>query len=344
MAQVTVLDRVALHALLVGMAGRVPDDDLAVMRTCLADAEENEVAFLLAAAVETSALALTEDEVPVIRALFNEFGVDLTLTDHAPRVTSLEPCPFRFSGTPGPYEEVAPSTVGVDGHDTMDTAVIEAAARVGGLTALWRAFRYRGDGAARRVYLGEASAEADVAELVAEVQHALSEAGEDTPRVEVFREGEELTPYHEGALAAAVLIWADTDADVRLARVFDGADPDTGPYFETDHPRLEGADGERVLAYLRGGELVLNTPGALDDVLDEGRTGAVPVGFRSDGRWVWPETVAYYLKRHGLAPEPELVAYALAAPTPGPLNRLARHRAMVALFTPTGVEPVWQAG
>jgi hypothetical protein len=96
---------------------------------------------------------------------------------------------------------------------------------------------------------------------------------------------------------------------------------------------------------LRSGEPVLDTPGALDDVLDPGRLGVVPVGFRSDGRWIWPDAVTYYLERHGLAPEPELVAHVLArSGPPDPLSRLTRHRVLTTLFAPTGGEPVWQAG
>ncbi len=153
---------------------------------------------------------------------------------------------------------------------------------------------------------------------------------------------------------------ARTEAPVRLARAFDGADPEGGPFFHPDHPLLDGPDGERVLAYLRGGELVLDTPGSLKDVLAEGHEAVVPAGFRSDGRWVWPDTVAYYLKRHRLAPDPELTAHVLGAPSPRPLSRLDRHRALETLFAdptetdptetdptdtdPTETEPMWQAG
>lgn len=194
------------------------------------------------------------------------------------------------------------------------------------------------------MYLGEAEPGADVAELAAETRCALARAGEDPPIVEMFTEGAWLTPYHEAALSAATLIWSWTDAPVRLARAFDGVDPGGGPYFRPDHARLDGPDGERALARLRAGELVLNPPGAMDDLLDPDRPEAVPAGFRSDGRWVWPDAVAYYLKRYRLAPEPGLAAHLRAAPPPGPLSRVARHRVLAMLFAPTGGEPAWQAG
>ncbi|MDN3357663.1 hypothetical protein [Actinomadura sp. DC4] len=320
-----------LYALLLGLAGRIPDEGLAEMRLCLADGELDELTSLLAAEIETGRLALTDQEAGTARA------------DHAPRIGSPLPLPYRFGDE---YGVTMPNGDGWESQkDAMDAVVVEAGERVGGLIGIWRVFRHAHEGPARRVYLAEARTGADLAEPTAEMQYALTEASEDTPRVEVFEEGTPLPAYHDAALGGATLVWAAEDTPVHLVRVFDGADAAGGPYFHDDHPRLGGPDGERVLAYLSGGEPILNTPGALDDVLDQGRLGAVPAGFRSDGRWVWPDAVAYYLKRHHLAPDPELVAHALAQKgPPGPLNRLTRHRVLTTLFAPTGGEPVWQAG
>jgi len=332
-----------LYALLLGLAGRVPDEGLADMRFCLADGEESELASLLMAEAGTGRLALTEAEAGVARVLFEECDADPGVVDHAPRLDAPPAPPYRFG------DEYGTATPAGDGwaaqKDAMDAVVVEAGERVGGLIGIWRVFRHAHEGPARRVYLAEAEPGADVAELAAEMQYALTEANEDTPRVEVFAEGTPLPSYQNAAFEGATLIWAATETAVRLARAFDGADAGEGPYFDGDHPRLDGPDGERVVAYLRAGELVLYTPGRLDDVLDPGRTSAVPVGFRSDGQWVWPDAVAYYLQCHGLAPEPDLVAHVLARPAPpGPLNRLARHRVLTTLFAPTVGEPVWQAG
>ncbi|GAB2836660.1 hypothetical protein GCM10027176_46240 [Actinoallomurus bryophytorum] len=174
---------------------------------------------------------------------------------------------------------------------------------------------------------------------------ALAEVDSGTPRVEVFDDGAVPAPYQDAALAAGAVVRNAVRTSLRLARTFDGADRDRGPFFRPDHPRLDGPVGERVLAYLRSGEVVFDAPGAMDDLLDADRVAAVPVGFRSDGRWVWPEAVAYYLKRHRLAPEPELVAHILdATAPPGALSRLTRHQALATLFAPGDAEPVWQAG
>lgn len=329
--------RIDLHVLLLGLAGRVDDGALADMRLCLADGESTALASLLAAEAATGRLTLTGAEVTLLRALFGACEADPAPAIRAPRCVALPPSPYRFDTSAGRGRDGA--------SEVMDAVAAEAGERVGGLTGIWRVFRRSPDGRTRRVYLAEAQDGAALAEIAAETQYALHKASEDTPRVEVFPEGAPLPPYHEAALATATLVWAAPAPPVRLARAFDGADADGGPFFHPGHPRLDGPDGERVLGYLRSGELILNTPGALDDVLDPGRAGTVPLGFRSDGRWVWPDAAAYYLKSHRLAPEPDLVAHALAAAAPpGPLSRTTRHRVLTALFAPTGGEPVWQAG
>jgi hypothetical protein len=335
--------RADLHALLLGLAGRVPDETLAEMRLCLADEETSELVDLLATVLDSGRLALTDDEAALVRVLFEECDTDPGPAENATRLASPPPVPYRFgdpNGLGGPAGDGRETL-----RDAMDAVAVGAVERLGGLIAIWRVFRHSADGAVVRVYLAEAEADADLAEIVAETQYELADGSADIPRVEVFAEGTPLPPYHDAALAGATLVWAATETDVRLARAFDGADQEDGPFFHPDHPRLEGQEGEQALAYLRSGEVVLNLPGALDDVLDADRMGAVPIGFRSDGRWIWPDAVSYYLKRHGIAPEPDLLAHALAVSSPpGPLSRLTRHRVLTTLFAPTGGEPVWQAG
>jgi len=332
-----------LYALLLGLAGRIPDEGLAEMRLCLADGEEADLASVLAAEIGTGRLALTESEAGLARVLFEECGTDPGAADRAPRIEAPPAPPYRFGDE---YGTTMPNGDGGESRrDAMDAVVVEAGERVGGLIGIWRVFRHAHEGPARRVYLAEAEAGALVSELVAETQYALTEASEDTPRVEVFAEGTPLPTYHDAALGGATLLWAASDTSVRLARAFDGATAGDGPYFREDHPRLDGPDGERVLAYLCSGEPILTTPGVLDDVLDPGQPGVVPAGFRSDGGWIWPDAVAYYLKHHRLAPEPDLIAHALGnSSPPHPLNRLTRHRVLTTLFDPTVGEPVWQAG
>jgi hypothetical protein len=198
------------------------------------------------------------------------------------------------------------------------------------------------------VWLVEVDSGAAVVELTAEIQQGLAMAGEIPPRVEVFGPDAELTPYHRAALAGGTLAWTAADLpEPRIARAFDGADPQGGPYFAPDHPRVEGAERDRMLGYLAAAEVLLEGFGALDDLLDPAATGAVPVTFRSDGEWIWTESVAYYLERHGLAPEPELWTHLLAVAGPPPaLSPLQTHRALEVLTAPDpqDAEPVWQPG
>ncbi|GAA0239527.1 hypothetical protein [Cryptosporangium japonicum] len=347
-------DRDRLHTLLLGLAGRVPDDGLALMRTFLADDDEAELAVLLSGAVESGALPLLAGEERTIREFLTYHGFGMS-----PRETHalLPPPGVRF----------APSAARGD-DDLIDEGLPERVAqevgdRLVGLRSAWRAWRtlpaaqstepapdaptgtpnpFSGEVSVAdprrpaRVFLFEADGDADLVELTAEIQQWLAEIGEEPPRVEVFGPGTELSAYHEAALSGGALLWsAEPVADPRLARVFDGADPGTGPYFHPDHPRTDDADRERLLAYLTAADAVLATPGTMDDVVDAGRGAVVPLTFRSDGVWIWPDAVAYYVREHGLAPEPDLAAHIRSADgPPAPLSRLSRLRVMAVLIGP----------
>jgi len=317
----------SLHMLLLGLAGRVPDDGLAVMRTSLADGDLDDLAELLVAAARTGKLALSTQEKALIRATAAEAGVHTTgLDTPGPDTTGPDPA---GPGTAGP-DRPTRHRFAPDEAATLDAdqAAVGAADRVGGLTALWRVLRTTGGGGVR-VWLGEAEPDADVVELVAELQHSLAEAGQDPPRVEVFARGEALPAYHNYALGQARLVWA-RNPEPRLARVFDGVDAAGGPVFAPDRPRARGQRRQLLLDYLWAGELVLTTPGLMVDVFDGSPT--VPLSFRSDGIWVWTDAVAYYLDRHHVAPAPELTEHILsAAGPPAALGRAGRHQALVVL-------------
>ncbi|GAA3050143.1 MULTISPECIES: hypothetical protein [unclassified Kitasatospora] len=135
----------------------------------------------------------------------------------------------------------------------------------------------------------------------------------------------------------------------RLAAVFDAVDPVTGPGFAPDRPRLAaGADREAVARYLRAGATVLLTPMLMDDVVDPGRRGVVPMGFRTDGRWIWTDTVTYYLEEYGLAPDPELLAHVreqLDEPWTQPSAAVLEQAVSFVLSPPeSAAEPVWTVG
>ncbi|WP_215910175.1 hypothetical protein [Streptacidiphilus fuscans] len=106
---------------------------------------------------------------------------------------------------------------------------------------------------------------------------------------------------------------SDQGAEVRafrLAAVFDVVDPITGPAFTDDHPVIEDErELSWLLDYLDAGVPILTTPTLMDDVVEPARGAVVPLNFRTDGEWIWTDTVNYYLEEYGLAPEPELLAH-----------------------------------
>ncbi|MBW8485281.1 hypothetical protein [Actinomadura parmotrematis] len=74
-------------------------------------------------------------------------------------------------------------------------------------------------------------------------------------------------------------------------------------------PELPDHERERVLAYLESAPAAHESSAAGSDLLDASRGAVVPAGYRTDGTWVWPASVAYYLRTHGVAPEPDLLAH-----------------------------------
>ena len=132
----------------------------------------------------------------------------------------------------------------------------------------------------------------------------------------------------------------------RLAAVFDFVDAVTGPGFAADRPRVEDADElAALLAGLRGGAPVLMTPTLMDDVLAPSGTGLVPMNFRTDGEWIWTDTVTYYLERYALAPEPGLLAHLRASGAAGRVPDAATvERAAAFVLNPPAPAAVWRPG
>lgn len=98
-----------------------------------------------------------------------------------------------------------------------------------------------------------------------------------------------------------------SDPEFTLAKVFDFADPVTGPGFAPGHVVLDDqAERDELLAYLRAGHPVLMTSATMEDILDPSAGAVVPTNFRTDGKWIWTDTVSYYLSRHGIAPDSRL--------------------------------------
>jgi hypothetical protein len=60
-----------------------------------------------------------------------------------------------------------------------------------------------------------------------------------------------------------------------------------------------------ILGFLGGGGLVLQATVLREDRLEPDRSRAVPLGYRSDGEWIWPLEMRYYLEHHDILPQEE---------------------------------------
>jgi hypothetical protein len=99
----------------------------------------------------------------------------------------------------------------------------------------------------------------------------------------------------------------DGTAGFQFATVADGQAPDGQPILSTERGTVtDPIRRERILQYLCGGATVVRDASVSGpDQLDPARPPAVPRGYRTDGRWIWPDALGYYLDRYGVAPAPE---------------------------------------
>ncbi|MGH3663998.1 MAG: hypothetical protein ACRDTU_15905 [Micromonosporaceae bacterium] len=224
-------------------------------------------------------------------------------------------------------------------YDDVDRTAVAAATDMAGFTGLWRTWRLPGFATSwpppRRVYLMQVAG--DKPDLLpghaAGMQSTLVAAGETFPQVEVFTEAENLPPYQRAALGwSALLATADPAPPIQIAGLFDAVEDTGGPGFSSTRPRLDGEERDRVLCYFDAGTALLPTTALMVDVLDDARRPVVPMGFRTDGQWVWSDATAYFLRRHGIAPDTELLDHVRDRRyQPGSVGAVALHRAMAAL-------------
>lgn len=97
----------------------------------------------------------------------------------------------------------------------------------------------------------------------------------------------------------------------RTARVFDGAGPGGRP--SVNRPPVPEAERQPLLDYLDHAPVAVANRGFDADVLHPDLPSVVPVAFQTDGHWIWPAAVGYYLRSYGVPPEAELVERARAA-------------------------------
>jgi hypothetical protein len=301
---------VAVHEFVQLLAGRVPDDKLATVRRTLADGQAAPAAAAVVAMVAEHDVPLLAGDIETARSLAEEPGT----LDGVEPAAQYPRLPFEFSVL-GPDEALE--------ADELDLVMAEAAqARSAQVAGVWRTWRFPlGDlddpdagnenaDLTHRVYLVQVPDAATAPALAGELQAALDGHGE--AGVEVIALDATPPPYQAAALENSALVWSapDDGPPFRIARVFDFAKPDTGPGFHPGHRVVtDSAERDRMLQYLTSGALVLHTTARTRDVLSPAVGQVVPTSFRTDGEWIWTDTVAYYLEEHGMAPDEELAAH-----------------------------------
>ena len=96
----------------------------------------------------------------------------------------------------------------------------------------------------------------------------------------------------------------------RIARIFDTIGPAGRPVI--NRPDLEVEEQDRLLEYLDHAPLVVTERGYDIDRLAATPEATVPVAFHSDGQWIWPAAVNFYLRKYGVSPESDLVEHVRA--------------------------------
>jgi hypothetical protein len=343
---VAVEEKVDFHHVLLRLAGKVPDGLMVQARAWLAEDRIDEAVRAVVFAALSQRVPLLEDDVALLDDLLEDSGADPSALSSI-EIAQYDPAPpFRFdTSPPGVPTPARPSDAPLD---DIDTAAVAAVAEESGLRGLWRAWRVPVDGSPwpppRKVYLVETEPDVDLVALTGRIQQRLTSAGETDPQVETYPTDAELPTYHRLAVAYGALLWASTpEPDIQIASIFDEVDPQTGPSFTDAHERMDDAEeAQRVVDYLNAGQPLLVTTAAMDDVVDRSRRNVVPMNFRTDGTWIWTDTTTYYLERHNLAPDPDLLGHIRAADYRLPkVDGVAIHRTMAVLQEPPEEEPVW---
>ncbi|MEU9704354.1 hypothetical protein [Streptomyces sp. NPDC047981] len=99
--------------------------------------------------------------------------------------------------------------------------------------------------------------------------------------------------------------------EFKRARLFDGVDPESGPYFDESRPRIaDPVERGRLLAFLsEGGVAIERAAGSAQDQVDASKGRVVPVVTVTDGAWIWTLAHAYYLEQYGVGPDADFYAY-----------------------------------
>jgi hypothetical protein len=113
---------------------------------------------------------------------------------------------------------------------------------------------------------------------------------------------------------------------MRVAEVFDGRGPNGGVLIK--RPAVAESEIDALARYLTSAPVALATANTGQDEMSPGAGMAVPRAYHTDGYWIWPAAVGYYLHHYRLPPQPDLVAHIRArgfevGPVPEPVRQAA---------------------
>lgn len=94
----------------------------------------------------------------------------------------------------------------------------------------------------------------------------------------------------------------------RRVKLFDGFDTERN---EPVVNRVKLRDGELrpVFHYLNSAFVVLFASGFGEDAFSPDSPPDVPMKYSTDGTWIWPAAVTYYLAKYEMPPEPEFLEH-----------------------------------
>jgi hypothetical protein len=337
----------AVHAMLLRLSGRVPDDVISEARALLVAEDLGGLAAQVMATAVAQPVPLTGRDAELLAGILGEAGLDPGPLAQVARYAEEQMPAWAFAPASPGVLGVRGSDIGrcldltdardraiADMVDVRDAAMTDMVAETPGALGLWRTWRFPPEGRpGRRVYLLELAPGADPYLAALRGQITLAARGEADPQVEAYVSGSDLPLYQRTARARSALLWAPAPPRAfHRVRVYDAVD-EAGPSFAADHPRMTGAAArERVLGHLAAGTVIRRNPALRDDVVDRTRRGAVPWKFVTDGEWIWSDAVAYYLRVHHLAPPADFLAHVYrAGPVPRSLDTVTAFRALTAL-------------
>ncbi|HEY0697171.1 MAG TPA: hypothetical protein VGD43_05105, partial [Micromonospora sp.] len=347
----------SMHALLLRLAGSLPDRVLTDARDALAAGRRLDVVQAVAFEVVSQPLQLDADEIAALREELALGGgdVDLGLALEELR-GERPPAPWQFlSDLPTTQDDLALMVLPqdrtadpVDLLDPVDRALVAAASADPAVRAVWRAWRLPSTARpwqdpVRVVVVSVEDAMDSLPAASAQLRQVMVEAGDAEAQVEVCWAGVDAPYYQTLARSSGALLWAARPAaPVTTARLFDGVDPVRGPWFASNRPVVsDPTERDDLLAALSGGMVIAWSSAAMPDILAPDRGDVVPMHLRTDGTWLWSEAVGYYLEHYGLAPDPQLVTHLTGDEPAEPLDEISVHRALVHLCRPDAEAVVW---